>query len=226
MSNAIMSQVALGAERGETGIPPGGNLGPDLPEGAKNEDLFVFTARHVTMKKGERVVAPIAEYTVPYTDVFALDLPYAPPPELRSNLNTEQESEMARLLGAPLVAHKVRLTNKGIYPLTTAPALVLRDNRVLAQGTMTYTAIAKAEIYHGLRRGEEAAAERFFSACRCLVIDEEVGEQAGRYLSAYRRSHGVELADALVAASARIHKAALYTLNRRHFPMKDIRFFD
>ena len=48
---------------------------------------------------------------------------------------------MARLLNAPKVAHKVRFTNKSAYPLTTAPALIVRDNRVLAQGLMTYTAV-------------------------------------------------------------------------------------
>jgi hypothetical protein len=48
---------------------------------------------------------------------------------------------MARLLGAPKVVHKVRLTNKSSYPLTTAPALIVRDSRVLAQGMMTYTAV-------------------------------------------------------------------------------------
>ena len=94
------------------------------------------------MKKGERLVAGVAEFTIPYTDVFSLDLPFAPPPEVQSsNLNTEQEAEMARLLSAPKVAHKVRFTNKSSYPLTTAPALVVRDNRVLAQGLMTYTAV-------------------------------------------------------------------------------------
>ena len=36
--------------------------------------------------------------------------------------------------------HKLRLTNNSKYPLTTAPALILRDGRVLAQGMMTYTA--------------------------------------------------------------------------------------
>jgi len=36
--------------------------------------------------------------------------------------------------------HRIRLINSSEYPLTTAPALILRDNRVLAQGLMTYTA--------------------------------------------------------------------------------------
>ena len=139
MSNALMTQMSMGGRAAAQ--PAGPNPIPDLPESAASEDLFVFTVRHVTMKKGERIVAPVADYTVPYADVFSLDLPYAPPPEVRGNLNDEQESEMARLLSGPHVAHKVRFTNTGSYPMTTAPALILRDNRVLAQGIMTYTAI-------------------------------------------------------------------------------------
>lgn len=85
-----------------------------------------------------------------------------------------------------------------------------------------YTPISKAEIYHGVRKDEEQRVERFFAACRSLPITDAVGEQAGRYLAVYHRSHGLELADALVAASAFVHKSTLFTLNVRHYPMKDI----
>ena len=89
---------------------------------------------------------------------------------------------------------------------------------------MAYTPIAKAEIYHGVRHGEEKSIEAFFSACRSLPITDDVGEQAGHYLAAYHRSHGVEIADALVAAAAFVHQTELFTLNRKHYPMKNIRF--
>jgi len=58
---------------------------------------------------------------------------------MRGNLNNEQQRELGRLLNAPKVMHKVRLTNSSQYPLTTAPALIIRSGRVLAQGLMTYT---------------------------------------------------------------------------------------
>ncbi|MCX5797858.1 MAG: PIN domain-containing protein [Elusimicrobia bacterium] len=112
---------------------------------------------------------------------------------------------------------------------------VLRGNAVLVEQLraqrgagrlLAYTPVAKAEIYHGLRPGEEKAAEGFFAACLGLPINDEVAEQAGRYLAAYHRSHGIELGDALVAAAARVHRAVLFTLNRRHYPMQDIRFHD
>src|SRR5260370_21178760 len=46
---------------------------------------------------------------------------------------------MLKLLHAPKVMHKIRLTNSGEQPLTTAPALLLREGKVLSQGMMTYT---------------------------------------------------------------------------------------
>lgn len=115
------------------------SLGPEIGEAGKSEDLFVFNVPHVTLKKGERLVLAIAEFTVPYQDIFTLDLPFSPPPEVRGNLNSEQQRELARLFNSPKVMHKIRLTNSSKYPLTTAPALILRDGRALAQGLMTYT---------------------------------------------------------------------------------------
>ena len=141
-SNAIMSQQAFSPTdyRGMPGPGLGGELGPEIGDAGKSEDLFVFTVPHVSLKRGERMVLPIAEFTLPYQDVFTLDLPFGPPPEVRANLNNEQQRELGRLLSAPKVMHKVRLTNNSKYPLTTAPALTIRAGRVLAQGLMTYTA--------------------------------------------------------------------------------------
>ena len=137
-SNAIMSQSARASEyRGATG--DGGSLGLEVGDSGKTEDLFVFNVQHVTLRKGERMVLPIAEFTLPYKDVFALELPFAPPPEVRGNFGNEQQRDLAKLFNTPKVIHKIRLTNQSKYPLTTAPALLVRDGRVLAQGMMTYT---------------------------------------------------------------------------------------
>jgi hypothetical protein len=137
-SNAIMSQSARMSEYRASALPP--NDVSDLAEGTKSEDLFVFNLKKITLKKGERMVVPITEYTLPYRDVFTLDLPFAPPPEVRGSLNSQQQQELARLFNSPKVVHKVRFTNKSKQPLTTAPTLILSEGRVLAQGMMTYTA--------------------------------------------------------------------------------------
>lgn len=143
-SNAIMTQTArMGEHRqpSRSSTPPPVDLGPDMPEGARSEDLFIFTVEHITLAKGERMVLPITEFTLPYQDVYTLNVPFAPPMEVRKQFNTKQQAELAKLFAAPKVMHKIRLTNDSSYPLTTAPALIIRGHRVLAQGLMTYTAM-------------------------------------------------------------------------------------
>jgi len=55
--------------------------------------------------------------------------------------NTSRQSEVAQLYQAPKVMHNIRFTNSSTYPLTTAPALIFRDKRVIAQGMIAYTAM-------------------------------------------------------------------------------------
>jgi predicted nucleic acid-binding protein len=94
-------------------------------------------------------------------------------------------------------------------------------------GVPTYScAISLAEIWAGLRPGEEAVTEAFFHARGEVVLDAAVGRRAGAYLSRYARSHGLEIADALLAAAASTSGLRLWTLNRRHYPMADLVFYE
>ena len=96
-------------------------------------------------------------------------------------------------------------------------------DRLLEKGTVLYVSpIAYAEVYAGLRPGEDEAGGGFFRAVVCFHIDETVGGKAGEYLRTFSKSSGVKIADALVAATAYCHQVGLYTLNRKHYPMKDI----
>ncbi|MEI8242593.1 MAG: hypothetical protein WCI17_04940 [bacterium] len=140
-ANAIMSQSARMPDYrrpAPEAAAPGMDLGPEIAGAGKNEDQFIYTVKHVTLRKGQRMVLPIGEFTLKYRDVFALEIPYAPPPEVWRNFDNNRQAELARLVGAPKVLHKIRLANSSGMPLTTAPALILRDDRVLAQGLMTY----------------------------------------------------------------------------------------
>jgi len=143
-SNALMTQATMSAE-GElrqvpTGPAPGGEASPEVVGSGEAEDLFVFTVESVTLEKGQRMVLPVSDYVMPYEDIFALNIPFTPPPEVWRNFNTGRQTELAQILGASRVKHKVRLTNESDHPLTTAPALVLADDRLLAQGLMRYAA--------------------------------------------------------------------------------------
>ena len=95
------------------------------------------------------------------------------------------------------------------------------------RGVPTYcTAISWAEIYAGIRRGEEPLTDEFFNARGEVVLDARTGRQAGAYLARFRRSHGLEIADALVAAAATTAGLRFWTLNRRDYPMRDVRFYE
>jgi predicted nucleic acid-binding protein len=83
--------------------------------------------------------------------------------------------------------------------------------------------ITIAEVYHGLRPDEMGETDRFFRSIECLPITKEAGAKAGEYLDKYHKTHGVELGDDLVAAVCFSNKTRLYTLNKKHYPMKDIR---
>ena len=50
-----------------------------------------------------------------------------------------------------------------------------------------------------------------------VPVDGQIASSAGRYLAKYRASHGLEPMDAIIAATAQIKEAALFTLNTKHF---------
>ncbi len=96
-----------------------------------------------------------------------------------------------------------------------------------ASGTPTYcTPISVAEVHAGIRLGEEGVTRAFFEARGEVVLDTETGRRAGSYMARYARSHGVQIAEALVGAAATTADLRLWTLNRKHYPMDDIQFFD
>jgi hypothetical protein len=143
-SNAIMTQQVRANYEYRSAPMPGEsvvNLGPELESMAKTEDLFVFTLDHITLKRGQRMMLPIAEFTLLYEDVYTVDISFAPPMEMRRNFDSQQQLELAKLFHKPNAIHKIRLDNTSEYPLTTAPATILKDGRVLSQGMTTYTAI-------------------------------------------------------------------------------------
>lgn len=62
--------------------------------------------------------------------------------------------------------------------------------------------VSVAELVAGIRRGEEQATARLLSVFEKISVSETVARSAGLFLKACGRSHGLELGNALVAASA------------------------
>lgn len=86
--------------------------------------------------------------------------------------------------------------------------------------TPAISAITVAELFAGVREGEERfALEKMLGVSTLVPVTSEIAVQAGLFVREFRASHNVGLADALIAASAKISKRKLVTLNVRHFPM-------
>ncbi len=85
--------------------------------------------------------------------------------------------------------------------------------------------VSVAEIWHGTRPNEHATVARLLASLACVAVDAVTGRLAGEFLREFHRSHGVELGDALIAASAAQHQAVLWTRNRKHYPMPRLSFF-
>jgi len=107
------------------------------------------------------------------------------------------------------------------------PAVVENFTAAYAEGKhLCFSPVTKAEIIAGLRKGEEEITKRLFGLMKCLAINDRIGEKAGHYIKTYQASHNVEIADALIAATAGENSMPLWTLNKRHYPMKDIDLFE
>ncbi len=107
---------------------------------------------------------------------------------------------------------------KGKPEATSLLEQCLQEGQVL-----TCSLITKVELLSGARPGEEQILRDFLDAFERIGLDDNIADGAGRYMSLYRKSHGINTADAIIAASALARGAVLYTLNDRHFPMDDIK---
>ena len=82
------------------------------------------------------------------------------------------------------------------------------------------SSIVVAELFAGVRGdAEQVVLEDFISLFRVIPVDAEIAKTGGLYKRDYARSHGVGLADAILAATAESENAELKTLNTKHYPM-------
>jgi predicted nucleic acid-binding protein len=90
---------------------------------------------------------------------------------------------------------------------------------------VVFSPVTAAELRAGARPSEYVGIEALFEVLKCVPVDATVGRLAGEFMNRYRKSHSVELGDALIAASAVSTGAMLWTRNRKHYPMPDVAFY-
>lgn len=98
---------------------------PQTPvSGESEEDLFFYSLKGVDLKQGERGYFPLFADGVPFEHLYTLNLPNA----------LQNQSE-------PVVWHTLKLTNESDYPWTTAPAMTVKNGRILGQDMIEYTPV-------------------------------------------------------------------------------------
>ena len=82
------------------------------------------------------------------------------------------------------------------------------------------SSIVVAELYAGVKGdAEQSALEDFVSLFRVIPVSADIAKAGGLFKRDFSKSHGVGLADAILAATAEAEHAELKTLNRKHYPM-------
>ena len=82
------------------------------------------------------------------------------------------------------------------------------------------SAVTVAELYAGVRDGaERTALDGLIATVNVIPLDAAMAARGGLIRRDYAKSHGVGIADALIAATAEASGAMLVTLNRKHFSM-------
>ena len=80
--------------------------------------------------------------------------------------------------------------------------------------------IVIAELYAGVRGKQELTIlNDFVSLFDVIPMNSEIAKIGGLYKRDFGKSHGVGLADAIIAATCHSKNAQLKTLNVKHYPM-------
>ncbi len=97
--------------------------------------------------------------------------------------------------------------------------LRLRDKE---QYELVTGAMQRAEVVFFMRTNEQEKTELFLSQIKTQAVDQKIVDHAGALYRKWQPSHGIDTNDAILAATVLQTGGRIYTLNTKHFPMKEI----
>ena len=83
-------------------------------------------------------------------------------------------------------------------------------------------ALQRAEIVFFMRPGEETATLSLLSRFQTEPVTQEVVDEAGVLYRRWNATHGLDVNDAVLAATVARAGGKIYTQNLKHYPMPDI----
>lgn len=95
-----------------------------------------------------------------------------------------------------------------------------------AHHTLATTILNVAELYSGMRPGEEARTEAFLSGLHCFDLTATAARLAGKLKFQFaQKGRTLALADTIVAAIAIENRCHLLTDNRKDFPTPEVQLY-
>ncbi len=82
-------------------------------------------------------------------------------------------------------------------------------------------AMQRAEIVFFMRPEEASSTELFLSSFKTAAVDQSIIDQAGKLYRKWNPSHGIDINDAILAATVQSTGGKIYCLNAKHHPFKD-----
>ena len=83
-------------------------------------------------------------------------------------------------------------------------------------------AMQRAEVVFFMRSEEEYETELFLSQIKTESVNQSIVDIAGALYRKWNPGHGIDVNDALLAATVIQTGGRIYTLNTKHFPMSEI----
>lgn len=91
------------------------------------------------------------------------------------------------------------------------------------QGYELWTgAMQRAEVVFFMKEDEEKQTLQFLSQFKTEPVDRHLVDAAGELYGTWHSNCGIDVNDALLAASARRSGGMIFSLNTKHYPMDDV----
>ena len=98
----------------------------------------------------------------------------------------------------------------------------LRNLRDGAEYELWTGALQRAELVFFMRPEEEEATELFLSQFKTAAVDQSIVDVAGALYRKWRPTHGIDVNDAILAATAMQTGGRVFSLNTKHYPMPEV----
>lgn len=95
------------------------------------------------------------------------------------------------------------------------------------EGSLAVASVTRIELIQGAQERERVATVALLNSLTTYALDAEIADEAGDYVRVWAaKGFKLDIADAIIGATAVHHRRVLVTCNRRHFPMPEIQIYD